>query len=113
MVLSSMPIWSSGVMSTVMAPFDASGIVLRQNGSSSWIDTGVGLFNPITLNWLLGRSCAKAPDATAAANAAPINTRFSMCNPLRSLVKSAKCMPRDFVLNSRDPHCERNAPCRA
>ena len=62
-VLSSMPIWSSGVMSTVMAPFDASGIVLRQNGSSSWIDTGVGLLSPMTLNWLFGKSCAAAPDA--------------------------------------------------
>ena len=35
MVLSSMPIWSSGVMSAVMAPFDASGMVFRQNGNSS------------------------------------------------------------------------------
>ena len=50
MVLSSMPIWSSGVTSTVIAPFDASGIVLRQNGISSWIDTGVGLLRPMTLN---------------------------------------------------------------
>ena len=50
MVLSSIPIWSSGVTSTVIAPFDASGIVLRQNGSSSWIDTGVGLLRPMTLN---------------------------------------------------------------
>jgi len=35
MVLSSMLIWSSGVMSAVMAPFDTSVIVLRQNGTSS------------------------------------------------------------------------------
>ena len=34
-VLSSMPIWSSGVMSAVIAPFEASGMVLRQNGTSS------------------------------------------------------------------------------
>ena len=61
MVLSSMPIWSSGVMSAVIAPFDASGMVLRQNGISSWIDTGVGLFSPMTLNWVFGRSCATAP----------------------------------------------------
>ena len=48
-VLSSMLIWSSGVMSPVMAPFDASVIVFRQNGSSSWIETGVGLLSPIDL----------------------------------------------------------------
>ncbi len=59
-VLSSMLIWSSGVTSAVIAPFDASGSVLRQNGSSSWIETGVGLLSPITLNWLLGRSCARS-----------------------------------------------------
>ena len=34
----------------MIAPFDASGIVLRQNGDSSWIDTGVGLLSPMTLN---------------------------------------------------------------
>ena len=27
------------------------GIVLRQNGSSSWIETGVGPLRPMTLNW--------------------------------------------------------------
>ena len=31
-VLSSMPIWSSGVTSAVIAPFDALGSVSRQNG---------------------------------------------------------------------------------
>ncbi len=35
MVLSSMPIWSSGVTSTEIALFEASGMVFRQNGSSS------------------------------------------------------------------------------
>ena len=79
MVLSSMPIWSSGVTSAVIAPFDASGIVLRQNGNSSWIDTGVGLLRPMTLNWLFGRSCAAALEAIAAASANPVNNRFSMC----------------------------------
>src|ERR1041384_5199278 len=74
-------------MSAVTAPSDASGMVLRQNGISSWIDTGVGLFSPITLNWVLGRSCADAPPAeatpvTAAAKAKPANHRCSMFAPL-------------------------------
>ena len=82
MVLSSMPIWSSGVMSAVMAPFEASGMVLRQNGSSSWIDTGVGLLRPMTLNWLLGKSCAAAADMNAPANAIPMNKRRMCVSPL-------------------------------
>ena len=75
MVLSSMPIWSSGVMSALIAPFEASGMVLRQNGSSSWIETGVGLFSPMTLNWLFGKSCAAAPEASAPASASPVQKR--------------------------------------
>jgi len=39
-----------------MAPFDACEMVLRQNGTSSTIDTGVGLFRPMTLNCVFGRS---------------------------------------------------------
>jgi hypothetical protein len=34
-VLSSTPIWSSGVMSAVIAPLEASGMVFFQNGVSS------------------------------------------------------------------------------
>ena len=100
-VLSSMLIWSSGVMSAVMAPFDASGSVLRQNGSSSWIDTGVGLFSPITLNG----SSAVLRDGPERAQSAPFPpTINSACQPPlcpRHRVKSAKCMPWNFVLNSR------------
>ena len=58
--------------------FEASGRVLRQNGSSSWIDTGVGLLSPITLNWLFGRSCAAAPDAIATASDMANRKRCSM-----------------------------------
>jgi hypothetical protein len=61
MVLSSMPIWSSGVMSAVIRPFEARGIVSRQNGTSSMVEATVGLFSPITLKWCRGRSWAAAP----------------------------------------------------
>src|SRR5215217_785926 len=81
MVLSSMPIWSSGVTSAVMARFDASGMVFRQNGSSSTMDTGVGLLRPITLNCAFGRSCAAAPDAIVAPRASPISKRCNICDP--------------------------------
>src|ERR1043166_9001036 len=96
-------------MSTVIAPFDASGIVLRQNGSSSWIDTGVGLFSPMTLNWLFGRSWAAAPDASAS-SASTANNRLSMSAPFfpRHHAKSAKCMPRKSVLNSQLRSSKRN-----
>ncbi len=65
MVLSSMPIWSSGVMSTVMAPLDASGMVLVQNGISSTVEATVGPLRPIALNCAFGRSCAEAVAASA------------------------------------------------
>src|SRR5947207_1367208 len=42
MVLSSIPIWSSGVMSALIAPFEAFGNVSRQNGTSSTIEATVG-----------------------------------------------------------------------
>src|SRR5215211_7409721 len=80
-VLSSMPIWSSGVTSAVTAPFEASGIVLRQKGSSSTIETGVGLLRPMTLNCALGRSCAAAAEASAAASADPITKRYNIAFP--------------------------------
>jgi hypothetical protein len=56
--LSSTPIWSSGVMSALMAPLDALGSVCRQNGTSSTIEATVGPLRPMTLNCVLGRSCA-------------------------------------------------------
>ena len=67
-------------MSAVIAPFEASVMVLRQNGTSSWIETGVGLLRPITLNWVFGRSCASAPEIIAPANVSPSNACFSMCD---------------------------------
>src|SRR2546421_1427380 len=75
-VLSSTPIWSSGVMSALMAPFDALGSVSRQNGTSSTLEATVGLFKPITLNWARGRSCAEAVNEKAIATAA--NVRVSI-----------------------------------
>ena len=56
MVLSSIPIWSSGVMSALIAPFEAFGNVSRQNGTSSMIEATVGLLRPMTLNCVFGRS---------------------------------------------------------
>jgi hypothetical protein len=70
------------VISALIAPFDASGMVLRQNGISSWIETGVGLLSPMTLNWLFGKSCAAAVDAMAS-NDNPASNRFSIAIPLR------------------------------
>ena len=90
MVLSSMPIWSSGVMSAVIAPFETSVMVLRQNGTSSWIEAGVGPFSPITLNWFFGRSCAAAPDAIAPASASPIKERCSIAVSPRVLSRKMK-----------------------
>ena len=90
MVLSSMPIWSSGVMSAVMAPFEASVMVLRQNGTSSWIETGVGPLRPMTLNWLFGRSCAAAAE-TRPANVSPSNACFSICISPKP-IRRAKCV---------------------
>jgi len=74
-VLSSMPIWSSGVMSVVMAPFDALGIVWRQNGTSSTIEATVGPFSPIALKCSFCRSCAGAPKDTAVPRITPLNRR--------------------------------------
>src|SRR5687768_7431271 len=76
MVLSSIPIWSSGVMSALIAPFDALGSVSRQNGTSSTIDATVGAFSPMTLNCVLGRSCATTVNETRKAIAASV--RISM-----------------------------------
>ena len=103
MVLSSMLIWSSGVMSAVIAPFDASVIVLRQNGTSSWIDAGVGPFNPMTLNWLFGRSCAAA-EAMPPARTNPVNKRRSICdlpsfNPREAFAPSGSLSPTIGVGN--------------
>ena len=77
-VLSSMPIWSSGVMSAVMAPLEAFGSVSRQNGTSSTIDATVGLFRPMTLNWFFGRSCADAPNPTDTPSTIPASERRNM-----------------------------------
>src|SRR6185295_17048026 len=74
-----------GVMSAVIAPFEASVMVLRQNGTSSWIEAGVGPLSPMTLNWLFGKSCAAAPDAIAHASVRPVHKR---CRMLRSPPRS-------------------------
>ena len=68
-VLSSMPIWSSGVMSAVIAPFEAFGSVSRQKGTSSTMDATVGALRPMTLNWVRGRSCAPTDSASSTATA--------------------------------------------
>ena len=101
MVLSSMLIWSSGVTSAVMAPFEASGRVLRQNGNSSWTETGVGLLRPMTLNWFFGRSCAAAPEAIKAASATPVNTRCSMFHPPSSSMNPRKVRSKIHATQSR------------
>ena len=56
----------------------------------SWIDTGVGLLSPITLNWFFGRSCAAAPDAIAPASASPIKERCSIAVSPRVLSQKMK-----------------------
>src|SRR5712692_1950305 len=80
-VLSSIPIWSSGVMSALIAPLEALGSVSRQNGTSSTIEATVGLLRPITLNWVLGRSCAETLNATSEPATIPKNVRVSIGPP--------------------------------
>ena len=62
-------------MSAVIEPLEALVSVSRQNGTSSTIEATVGPFNPITLNWCLGRTCADAPIDTAEPIAAATNSR--------------------------------------
>src|SRR5688572_28087347 len=97
-VLSSMPIWSSGVTSAVIAPLEAFGSVSRQNGASSTMWATVGLLSPITLNCVFGRSCARTGKETAT-SAAP-SVRFSMgCPPLDYILQQALLLdePDDVI----------------
>src|SRR5688572_3735513 len=80
-VLSSMPIWSSGVISAVIAPFEALGSVWRQNGTSSTVEATVGLLRPITLNCVFGRSCAATPNETSELAAMTLSKRGSIGGP--------------------------------
>src|SRR5258708_8797318 len=97
-VLSSMPIWSSGVMSAVMAPLDALVSVSRQNGTSSTLEATVGLLRPITLNWVRGRSCAERLNATREPATIQLNVRVSIGpSPSENIVHDRRTVPDAYA----------------
>src|SRR5688572_3415016 len=89
MVLSSIPIWSSGVMSALIAPFDAFGSVSRQNGTSSTIDATVGALSPITLNCVLGNSCATTENESRTATAPRVRASMAVSSSWNILLQCA------------------------
>ncbi len=84
---------------------------MRQNGNSSWIETGVGLLRPITLNWLFGKSCAVATETKAAARAEttqqsiehvqshpfPVHAEISNCTQLAGALLAVRVLPSGLL----------------
>src|SRR5262245_5096763 len=68
-------------MSAVIAPFDASGIVLRQSGTSSTLEATVGLLSPMTFTCVFGKSCAEEPNGTSKPIAMVLTMRGSIGDP--------------------------------